>query len=58
MLGFQLVELFGKIRGCDLVGGGVSLQVSFELSKAQAILTECSPCSPLLSLACSCSLNV
>lgn len=28
----------GRIRGCDLVGGGVSLDVGLEISKAYAII--------------------
>lgn len=35
MLSPQLVELFGRIRRCGFVGGGVSLGVDFGFSKAQ-----------------------
>lgn len=29
MLGPELMELFGKVRGCGLIGRGMSLGVSF-----------------------------
>lgn len=37
LFGYQLVDYLGRIRGCGLVGGDVSLGVSFEISKAHTI---------------------
>lgn len=37
ILGAQLVELVGKIRRCNLVGGGVSLGMGFEVSEDHSI---------------------
>lgn len=37
MFGPQLVELLGKIKRYGLVGGGLSLGMGFEISKAQAV---------------------
>lgn len=39
MLGPQLVDYLGRIRRYDLVGGSVSLGLSFEVSKAHSILS-------------------
>jgi hypothetical protein len=32
MFGFQLVDCLGRIRRCGLVGGSLSLKVSFEVT--------------------------
>jgi len=58
MLDPQLMEPFGRIRRCGLVGGGVSQEVSFDLSKAHTIPFNSSFLPPACGPGCKLSVIV